>query len=285
MKNKRKQKMIKVSKISGKVAFNTLMMIFSITCIFPVIWIMYSSLKTNEEFMLDILALPKHLQFGNYVKAFIEGKMYTYFLNSLFNTIIPVMLVIFFSFSIAYVLARYTFRGRNAIYTMFIVGMLVPVYSLIVPLFIQFKTLGMADKLGTLILPYVALRMPLSIFLFESFIRTIPYELEEAAFIDGAGPLKTMFKIVFPMCMPVTATVLILAFLDTWNEFPFALVLTTKQSLRTLPVGLTGFYGQYTTDYTTLMAALVLSILPVIIIYLIFRNRIIQGMTAGAVKG
>lgn len=272
-------------RVGGKTVFNTAMLAFSITCIFPIIWIIYSSLKTKDEFMLDIMALPQNPQLGNYEKAFVDGGMQTYFLNSIFNSVITVALVIFLAFCIAYVLARYSFRGRDFIYTMFIVGMLVPVYALIVPLFIQFKSIGLYDQLGTLILPYIALRLPLSIFLFESYIRSIPIELEEAAYIDGAGPIKTMFKIIFPICSPVTATVLILAFLDTWNEFPFALVLITNQSLRTLPVGLMGFYGQYTTDYTTLMAALVLSILPVIVIFLIFRNKIIQGMTAGAVKG
>lgn len=272
-------------RMGGKTVFNTIMLVFSITCIFPIIWIIYSSFKTKDEFMMDIMSLPQQPQLGSYEKAFSSGSMQTYFFNSIFNTVITVVLVIFLAFCIAYVLARYTFKGRNFIYTMFIVGMLVPVYSLIVPLFIQFKSIGLYDKLGTLILPYIALRLPLSIFLFESYIRTIPFELEEAAYIDGAGPIRTMFKIIFPICMPVTSTVLILAFLDTWNEFPFALVLNTSESLRTLPVGLTGFYGQYTTDYTTLMAALVVSILPVIIVYFIFRNKIIQGMTAGAVKG
>ncbi len=269
----------------GKSLFNLLMLLFSVGCIFPVIWIMYSSLKTKDEFMLNIIALPKSPQFHNYYTAFIEGKMYTYFFNSFFNTIVTVILVILLAFCIGYALSRYRFRGRNAVYTLFIAGMLIPVYSLIVPLFIQFKNLNLYDHLGTLILPYIALRLPLSIFLFESFIRTIPVELDEAAYIDGANTFYTMFRIIFPTCMPVTSTVLILAFLDTWNEFPFALTLLKDRNLRTLPVGLTNFYGQYTTDYTTLMAALVLSILPVIIVYLIFRNKIIQGMTAGAVKG
>ena len=110
-------------------------------------------------------------------------------------------------------------------------------------------------------------------------------ELDEAAYMDGAGTLRTMLRIIFPVCLPVMSTVLILAFLDTWNEFPFALVLVTKQALRTLPVGLTNFYGQYTTDYTTLMAAMVVTILPVMAVYLFFHKKIIHGMTAGAVKG
>lgn len=276
---------VRSAKSAGRGVYNLILLLFSLVCVFPIIWILYSSLKTKDEFMLSILTLPKNPQFGNYYTAFVKGKMDVYFLNSLLNTTITVMGVIIFSFCIAYPLARYRFRGRNSLYTLFIAGMLIPVYALVVPLFIQFKALEMYDKVGTLILPYIALRLPLSIFLFESFIRTIPMELDEAAYMDGAGTLRTLFRIIFPICLPVMSTVLILSFLDTWNEFPFVLVLITKQSLRTLPVGLTNFYGQYTTDYTTLMAAMVVTMLPVMVVYLFFHKRIIQGMTAGAVKG
>ena len=277
--------MMIILKKAGKFVYNILMGFVSFSCIFPLIWIAYSSLKTKDEFMLSIMSLPENPQFHNYYTAFVEGKMYTYFISSALNSIVVVALVIFLSFCIGYVLSRYKFRGRNAIYTLFIVGMLIPMYALIVPLFIQFKTLNMYDKFYTLILPYIAIRLPLSIFLFESFIKTIPLELDEAAYMDGSSTMNTMMRIIFPVCRPVMSTVLILAFLDTWNEFPFALVLVTKNALRTVPLGLTGFYGQYTTDYTTLMAALVLSVLPVIFIYLLFSKKIIQGMTAGAVKG
>ncbi len=277
--------MIVLFRNAGKLVFNLIMLLFSATCIFPIIWIIYSSLKTRSEFMLDTVSLPAGIQFKNYYSAFVEGRMYMYFRSSLFNSITTVLLVIALSFCIGYVLSRYKFKGRNFIYTLFIAGMLIPVYALIVPLFIQFKSLGMYDKFFTLILPYVAIRLPLSIFLFESFIKTIPVELDEAAYMDGASTLYTMSKIILPVCKPVMSTILILAFLDTWNEFPFALVLVTKEIYRTIPVGLTNFYGQYTTDYTTLMAAMVLSILPVIIVYLLFNKKIIQGMTAGAVKG
>ena len=269
----------------GALLLNIAMLAFSITCIFPIVWIMYSSLKTKDEFMLDIMSLPGSLNFDNYYTAFVEGEMHVYFANSIFNSVVTVLIVIFLSFCVGYALSRYQFRGRNVIYTLFLAGMMIPVYSLLVPLFIQFKTLNLTDKMGTLILPYVAIRLPLAIFLFESFVRTIPRELDEAAYIDGAHTFFTMWRIIFPLCKPVTSTVLILAFLDTWNEFPFALVLITQRSLRTLPVGLTDFYGQFTAEYTTLMAALVLSMLPVMIVYLAFRKQIIQGMTAGAVKG
>ncbi len=273
-----------LSKI-GKYAFNIIMILFSITCIFPVIWILYSSLKTKDEFMLDIISLPARPRLDNYYHAFVEGKMYTYFISSIFNSSTTVFLVILIAFCIGYVLSRYRFKGRNFIYTLFIAGMLIPVYALIVPLFVQFKVLGFYDRFFTLIIPYIAIRLPLAIFLFESFIKTIPVELDEAAYMDGASTFFTMSRIILPVCKPVLSTILILAFLDTWNEFPFALVLVTKEVYRTIPVGLTNFYGQYTTDYTTLMAAMVLSILPVIIVYLLFNKKIIQGMTAGAVKG
>ena len=275
---------IKIIKNAFKGVYNIIMILVSLSCIFPLIWIMYSSLKSKDEFMLSIVALPETVHFENYYTAFIEGKMYTFFISSILNSVVTVAFVIMLAFFIGYILARYKFKGRNAVYTLFLAGMLIPMYALIVPLFIQFKTLNMYDKFYTLILPYIALRLPLSIFLFESFVRTIPVELDEAAYMDGSSTLNTMTRIIFPVCRPVMSTVLILAFLDTWNEFPFALVLVTKNALRTVPLGLTGFYGQYTTDYTTLMAALVLSVLPVILVYLFFSKKIIQGMTAGAVK-
>ena len=283
--NMDKRTLVKLGGRLGGYIFNTAMLLFSLTCIFPILWILYSSLKTKEEFMLNIVSLPVKPQFDNYFTAFVEGRMYTYFTSSILNSVTTVFLVILLSFCIGYVLSRYRFKGRNFIYTLFIAGMLIPVYALIVPLFVQFKVLGLYDQFFTLIIPYIAIRLPLAIFLFESFIRTVPVELDEAAYMDGASTFYTMTGIVLPLCKPVMSTILILAFLDTWNEFPFALVLVTKDYLRTLPVGLTNFYGLYTTDYTTLMAALVLSILPVITVYLFFYKKIIQGMTAGAVKG
>ena len=277
--------MKKIARKTGKFIYNIGLFIFSIGCIFPIIWIVYSSFKTKDEFMMDIVSLPQNIQFNNYIKAWVEGKLHVNFVSSLLNSIVTVFFVILLSFCIGYVLSRYKFRGRDFIYTLFLVGMMTPIYALIVPLFIQMRNLGMDNKFFTLLIPYIAIRLPLSVFLFESFVRTIPIELEEAAYMDGANPLKTMFSIILPLSRPIVATVLILSFLDTWNEFPFALTLVRDEVFRTIPVALTNFQGQFTTDYTTLMAALVISSLPVIIVYLCFSKKIIQGMTAGAVKG
>jgi len=276
---------IRLLKRSGTVLFNGGMAVFSFTCLLPILWIIYSSLKTKDEFMLSSVALPQRLEFYNYYKAFVEGEMSQYFISSALNSAVAVIAVVLLSFCTGYALSRFSFRWRSFIYTFFIVGMLIPVYGLIVPLYLQFKLIGLYDKFYTLILPYIAIRLPLPIFLMESFIRSIPVELDQAAHIDGASTSRTMTRIILPMCRPVIATIVILTFLDTWNEFPFSLVLVTQESFKTIPVGLTNFYGQYTSDYTTLMAAMVLSILPVMAVYLAFYKNIIQGMTAGAVKG
>ena len=163
--------------------------------------------------------------------------------------------------------------------------MLVPTYGLLVPLFIEYRNLNFLDHRLSLVLPVVAFALPLVIFLIESFMKGIPRELEEAAYVDGSSLLSLLFRIVFPVCRPVLSTCAIISFLNIWNEFPFALILISSQHLKTIPVGLTNFVGQYTVDYPQLMAGIVVSILPVILVYLSLYKRIIQGMVAGAVKG
>lgn len=275
----------KILRLVTQAILNLFMILFSITCIFPLIWMLYSSLKTQQEFSMDIISLPKVLHFDNFIAAIKIGKMHMFFGNSLFNSAVSVVLIIIIGFVVAYFLSRYNFKLRNLIYIVFLFGMLVPVHSLLIPLFIQFKVLWLLDKRFTLILPYVAFGLPMAIFLFESFIKSTPVEIEEAAYLDGSSTSTIIFKIVFPVCRPVISTILILSFLNAWNEFPFALILLTKQSLKTLPIGLSNFNGAYTVNYPQLMAAMVIAILPVIVIYLLSSKRIIEGMTAGSVKG
>jgi raffinose/stachyose/melibiose transport system permease protein len=196
-----------------------------------------------------------------------------------------VVLTILIGFITGYFLSRFSFKGRNVLYTMFLFGMLVPVYGLLVPLFIEYRNLHLLDHRLSLVLPEVTFALPLVIFLIESFMKSIPIEMEEAAYVDGASLVSTLFRIVFPMCRPVLSTCIIISFLNIWNEFPFALILINTQELKTIPVGLTNFVGQYTVNYPQLMAGIVVSILPVILVYLLLYKRIIQGMVAGAVKG
>ncbi len=264
---------------------NVIMLIFSVFCIFPFIWMFYSSFKTEAEFAQNIIALPSSLQFSNYLKAIKTGKLGYYSINSFYNCIITVVIVVLTAFIAAYFLSRFSFRGRNLIYGLFMLGMLIPLHSLMIPIFMEFKALDFLDRRMTLIPVYIAFGLPMAIFLMESFIGGIPVELEEAATIDGSGIVRSMFSVIMPLCSPVIATVIILTFMGTWNEFPFALILVKADSLKTIPVGLRNFQGAYTAKYAQFMAGMIVALLPVIIVYSIFYKKIIVGMTAGSVKG
>ena len=275
----------KVGKSIGKVICNGLLLVFSFSCIFPMVWIFYSSFKTQAEFTQSSTALPQALNLKNYISVFTQTKLGMYMLNSARNTILSVLIIIVFSFLAGYVLSRYRFRGRSLIYNYFIMGMLIPVHALLVPMYVQLRQSGLTNHWYTLLFPYVAFGLPISIMLIESYIASIPKELEEAAAIDGCGFYRCLFQIVFPLAMPILSTVAIIQFFAVWNEFSFSLILVNSDTLRTVPVGLTMFKSAYTVDYPRLMAGIMTTTLPVMILYFVFSKRIIEGMVAGAVKG
>lgn len=264
---------------------NLIMLLFSFSCIFPILWLLSSSLKTQQEFAQSSMALPSALNLKNYISVFTETNMLRYIVNSLRNTVLSVGLIIIMAFTAAYVLSRYKFKGRNFIYNYFIIGMLIPIHALLVPMYVQFKQAGLTNHWYTLLLPYIAFGLPISIMLIESYISAVPKELEEAAAIDGSGFFMTIFKIIFPLTGPILATVAIIQFFVVWNEFSFALILVSKETLRTVPVGLTMFKGAYTIDYPRMMAGILVTMFPVMLLYFIFSRRIIESMVAGAVKG
>ncbi|EET60686.1 ABC transporter, permease protein [Marvinbryantia formatexigens DSM 14469] len=274
-----------IGKKIGRVLCNLIFIIFSFTCVFPIIWIFYSSFKTQAEFMQSSVALPEALNLTNYISVFTSTSMLKYMLNSARNTLLAVAVIIIIAFLAGYVLSRYKFRGRGAIYNYFIMGMLIPIHALLVPMYIQLNGVGLTNHWYTLLIPYIGFGLPISIMLIESYISSIPGELEEAAAIDGCSFTRTLFQIVFPLASPILATVAIIQFFAVWNEFTFALILVNDDSLRTVPVGLTMFKGAYTVDYPRMMAGIMVTMLPVMILYFIFSKRIIEGMVAGAVKG
>jgi len=267
------------------VGMNMFLLLFAITAIFPLVWMIYNSLKTGDEFARSILALPQQASLQNYQDIFDSVQVYSAMFNSLFNSLIATTGIILLSFVIGYFLARYSFPGRNLLYAFFLFGLLVPIYGLMVPVFIQFKNIGMLNNRFTLLLPYIAFGLSQAIFLTEGYIRSIPSEIEEAAFVDGATLPQLLMQVVFPICRPIIATAALLAFLATWNEFAFALVLLRDDALKTIPLWLNTFQGERTVNYTGLMAALTVASIPVIVIYFIFREKIIQGFIAGALKG
>ena len=264
---------------------NLIFVIFSVTCVFPIIWIFYSSFKTQAEFMQSSVALPKSIDPANYISVFTQTSMPKYILNSARNTLLSVLVIVLVSFLAGYVLSRYRFRGRGLVYNYFIMGMLIPIHALLVPMYIQLNNAGMANRWFTLLFPYIGFGIPLSVMLVESYIESIPRELEEAAAIDGSGSWRTLFQIILPLASPILSTIAIIQFFAVWNEFTFALILVNNDDLRTVPVGLTMFKGAYTVDYPRMMTGIMVTMLPVMILYFIFSRRIIEGMVAGAVKG
>lgn len=268
-----------------KVICNLFLIIFSFTCVFPIIWVFYSSFKTQAEFMVNPIGLPSSLNFINYFQVLTQTNMPLYMLNSFRNTVLSVSGIVLCAFVVGYFLSRFRFTGRNLLYNYFVIGMLIPLHALLVPLYIQFRNIHLSNHWYTLLLPYIAFGLPIAIVLVESYIATVPRELEEAAAIDGSSFSRTLFTIVLPVTSPILATAAIIQFFTVWNEFSFALILVSKDTLRTVPVGLAAFKSAFTVDYPRMMAGIMFTMLPVMILYFIFSRRIIEGMTSGAVKG
>lgn len=237
------------------------------------------------EFNIDPVSLPSKIHLDNFITAFKKAKFGTFTFNSAFNSLISLLLVLVISFTLGYLLSRYRFRGRNLIYGALMAAMMIPIYALIVPVFIQEKKIGLLNTNFSLIPIYVAMELPTAVFLIDGYLKGVSIDLEDAASIDGASLPKTMFTIIFPICKPILSTIVILTFMHVWNEFAFAQVLISKEDLKTIPIGLTYFTSQYSTSYTLLLSALAMATLPVLILYLFFYNKIMQGMMAGAIKG
>jgi raffinose/stachyose/melibiose transport system permease protein len=245
---------------------------------------LYTSFKSNGEIMMNSFALPAVLHPDNYAKAWTTAKIGTYFANSLFVTVASIALTLLCGAAAAFILAKFRFRGRDFVLSLFIVGMLIPMQAILVPLFIQMKSLRLIDTPASLILAYTAFSLPLTIFILESFIRALPDSIMEAAVLDGASLPRLFAAIVLPMSGPAVATVTILNFLSDWKEFSLALIFISAEAKKTLPLGLYNFIGAYSTNYAQLMAAMTIASLPLILMYALFQDRVIAGMADGAVK-
>lgn len=274
-----------LNRLSVRTLTYVLLGAFAVTTLFPLVWMLYSSFKTNQDIALSTFALPSVWHFENYANAWQTAKIGTYFANSVFVSIASLVLTIVAGASAAFILAKFPFRLRGVVYGFFIVGMLIPLQSVLVPLFIQMRDFKLLDSPWSLVLSYTAFGLPITIFLMESFIRSFPDSILEAAILDGASIRHIFVKLVLPMSKPVVATVAILNFLNNWKEFSFALIFLMTEEKKTLPLGLYNFLGAYTADYAGLMAALMIASIPLLILYFVLQEQIIKGMTAGAVKG
>jgi raffinose/stachyose/melibiose transport system permease protein len=268
-----------------KAAVNLIVYLLGLTYIFPFVWMFYSSFKDNAQFTFNTFSLPNPATWSNYLTIINGASFFSALFSSSFNTIISLIVIVLITFPISYILSRYSFRGRNFLYGFFLIAMLVPLQAMLIPVYIQFNKLGLVNQRWTLLLPYVTFNLPLAIYLYDSYIRSIPTEIEEAAFVDGADVSYIMARIIFPICMPVTGTVVLLTFMAIWNEFPYALVLASASEFNTIPVWISSFQGQYSSSIPLILTAMFLAIAPIVIVYLFFRNRMMEGLTAGSVKG
>ncbi|SMF91843.1 carbohydrate ABC transporter membrane protein 2, CUT1 family (TC 3.A.1.1.-) [Paenibacillus uliginis N3/975] len=269
--------------ISGLVKL--LLLAYSLITLYPLYWLFISAFKTNQDFFNNPYGLPVEWMKENIVRAWDLGNMGRAMLNSTIVTITSVLLTIVLSLLAAYVLARFQFRFKKVVMALFLAGMLIPIHSTLVPLFLMMKEIGLLNSYGALILPYTAFELPIAIFLAMAYMISIPREVEEAAMIDGNGWWGIFGRIILPLCTPIVATISILAFLRFWNDFSFALVFINSQALKTLPLSLSLFSDGFGTDYSLTMGAMAIAVIPTIVIYLILQEQIMKGMVAGSVKG
>lgn len=264
---------------------NVLVFLFTITCFYPIVWLILSSFKTQAEFDASAIALPTSLNPRNFIFVLGHSEMPVYMMNSIRNSIIAVIFILLFAFINGYFISRFRFRFRKTLYGFYMLAMLVPFHALLVPLYIVMLRTGLTNAWFTVPLPLIAFNLPISLFLCESFIGSIPKELDEAAAIDGAGFSRVLFTIILPMTKPILVTCAILAFFSAWNEFVFSLILLRDRALYTIPLGLTLLQGTFTTDHPRMMAAMVVAMFPALILYFVFSKQIISGVMAGAIKG
>lgn len=249
---------------------------------YPLIWMIYSSLKTDREIYLFPFSLPHEMQLDNWVQAWKLGNLGRYFINSVFITSVSVFLVALISSMAGYAFARLTFKGRDLLFYTFLLGLILPAQVLIIPLFTFFDKIGILNTYFALILPYIAWGLPLSIYIFKSFFLTLPEDIADAAKIDGCSLFGLYWKIMLPLIRPALVTIAILQSIGIWNEFLLALLFIYDDELKTIPVGLLAFYGYHNVNYKLVFSALSITTIPVIIVYFIFEKQIVSGLTAGA---
>jgi raffinose/stachyose/melibiose transport system permease protein len=269
----------------SKGLINILLTLYALVTLYPLFWLFLSAFKTNDEFDSQPFSLPNTWNFDNFFKAWEVSAMSTSLINSTLVTAASLVLTLVFGALAAYVLARFEFKIKPLFMGVFLLGMLIPIHSTLVPLFILMKKVGLLDTYFALIFPYTAFELPLAIFVITAFLFSIPKEIEESALIDGSGYWGIFLRIMLPLSLPAISTVAILGFLRFWNDFAFALVFISKPALKTVPLSLSIFATGYSTDYKLTMAAMSIAVLPTILMFLLFQEQIMKGMTAGAVKG
>lgn len=257
-----------------------------LVCLFPFWWMVLSSVKTLRElYTVPPIWWPAAPTWENYRTVLFESNIPRYFLNSIIISVGSTALALVLAIFASYGFSRFNFKGKPLLQSFVLVGQLLPTAAIIVPLFVTLRVLNLVNTYWGLILVYMIITLPLSVWMLTSYFKNIPVELEEAAIIDGASRLECLFRITLPLSLPGLASVMVYAFVTTWNEFIFALCFATDSSVKTLPIGLAEFSTEFNTDWGAVMAASVVMTLPIAVLFLSMQRLFVGGLTAGATKG
>lgn len=287
-----------MSKSELKKSFNPLMSIrrknpistivlclWSVIVMFP-LWVMViNSFKDRLGIYKNPYGLPKTWNFSNYTNVLKEGNFLVYFQNSFVAVALSISLILVFGSLVAYAFANWKGTLPNVLYFVFIAGMMLPIRIASIKLLSMMRDFNLINSIWSLIPIYIAMGLPIAVFVLTEYMRQIPKELMEASFIDGASRLKILISVIIPLVRPALATVAIYNLVPLWNDLWFPLIMINKESSKTLLLGVTRLFGQYQTDWSMVLAILTLSALPVLLLYILMSRQFIKGLTSGAVKG
>ena len=280
-----------VMKFGKKIDINkTLLTVFMavvvVTQLFPLYWLLSFSLKNNNQiFGGNILGLPEKFMWNNYVKVLTQGNVGVYLLNSVIVTAASVVITCLLAASAAYAITRMNWGLSKTVLNIFLLGMMIPAYAALLPLFLTLNKTGIYDSWFALIIPYTAFSLPMAIFIFTGFYETIPRELEESACMDGCSIYRIFSSIMLPMIRPAIVTVAIFTYLQNWNELLFAVTFIKSRNLKTLTAGVMSLVSQYRTERGQIGAGLLLTAIPSLLIYTFLSKQVQESFRAGAIKG
>lgn len=268
-----------------KVMIYVFLTLVAIIYLAPLLWVFMVSFKTNAEIFTSPFALPESFYLDNFIFAWTAGKLGIATLNSFIVCGVTLVLSMLIGSMAAFAIGRLRWRLAGSCMTFFMIGMMIPVHCVMIPLFTRFAKMGLSNSLVGLVLPYLTFSLPVTIFIMTGFFKSMPNELIESACIDGASIYGIFFKIALPLSKTGLFVTGLMTFVANWNELLLAMVLISDDTKKTLPVSLSKFVGPYNTNYSQMFAAIIIAIIPTIIVYCIFSNQIVDGLTAGAVKG
>ena len=270
-------------KTVSQLIFAAFLWFYAAVSLYPMVWMLFYSLKDNNEiFVTNPFGFPKVLRWENYVNAWTKYDVPSYFFNSVIVAAGTVVVTIFVALLFTYATARMRWKGKNAVHSFVAMGMFIPIQAILIPVVKVVQQVGILGTRWSLIFPYAAINLAFACMVYYGFLKGLPIELEEAACMDGANIFQTFFKVIVPLVRPATVTIAIYVFLNAWNEFTLANVLVGSEAgLKTLPLGVLFFQGQFTTDWGGMGATMVIASLPAVLVYSLFSEQVEKAMTIG----